>query len=96
MLQNDPLRLLPFHSAAEPDPAFQFDANPDPALHFDADPVPASQNDADSDPDLASQKRCGSGSAALELYVYVNIPTEKKKNSLWKLLHIERLQQRLG
>jgi|688.fasta_scaffold1521469_2 hypothetical protein len=28
MLQNDPLRLQPFH----------FDVDPDPAFHFDADP----------------------------------------------------------
>jgi hypothetical protein len=28
MLQNDPLRLPPFH----------FDADPDPVFHFDADP----------------------------------------------------------
>ncbi len=40
MLQNDPLRLPPFH----------FDADPDPALHFDADPDPASHNVADPDP----------------------------------------------
>jgi hypothetical protein len=37
LLQNDPLRLPPFH----------FDADPDPACHFDADLDPASQNDAD-------------------------------------------------
>jgi hypothetical protein len=36
MLQNDPLRLFPFH----------FDADPDAAFHFDADPDRASQNDA--------------------------------------------------
>jgi hypothetical protein len=40
MLQNDPVRLPPFH----------FDADPDPAFHFDADPHPASQNDTDPDP----------------------------------------------
>ncbi len=37
MLQNDPLRLPPFHFDADPDPAFHFDADPDPAFHFDAD-----------------------------------------------------------
>jgi hypothetical protein len=51
ILQNDPLRLLPFHFDADPDPAFHFDADSDkdPAFHFDADPDPASQNDADPD-----------------------------------------------
>ncbi len=38
MLQNDPLRLPPFHFDADPDPA--------PAFHFHADQNPASQNDA--------------------------------------------------
>jgi hypothetical protein len=45
MLQKDPLKLPPFHSAfhfdADPDPAFHFDADPDPAFHFDPDPDPA-------------------------------------------------------
>jgi hypothetical protein len=41
MLQNDPVRLPPFH----------FDADPDPAFHFDADQDPASKNDADPGPD---------------------------------------------
>ncbi len=54
MLQNDPLRLPPFHFDADPDPAFHFDADPDPAFHFDAeagaDPDPASLVDADPDP----------------------------------------------
>jgi hypothetical protein len=53
MLQNDPLRLPPFHFDADPDtdPTFHFDAFTDPAFHFDADldPNPASQNDADPD-----------------------------------------------
>jgi hypothetical protein len=35
MLQNDHLKLPPFH----------FDADPDRAFHFDADPDPASQNE---------------------------------------------------
>ncbi len=39
MLQNDPLRLPPFNSDADPDS--------DPAFHFDVDPDPASQNDLD-------------------------------------------------
>jgi hypothetical protein len=60
MLQNDPLRVPPFHFDADldPDPAFHFNADPDPAFHFDADPDvdPASQNDADP---------CGYGSATL-------------------------------
>jgi hypothetical protein len=42
MLQNDPLRLPPFHFDADPDPAFHCDADRDPACHFDADPDPAS------------------------------------------------------
>ncbi len=50
-LQNDPLRLPPFHFDADPDPSFHFDPNQDPAFHFDADPDPhldpAFQNDAD-------------------------------------------------
>ncbi len=57
ILQNDPLRLAPFHFAVDPDPAFHFgaDADPDPAFYFNADPDsdPASQNDvfhADPDP----------------------------------------------
>jgi len=37
MLQNDPIRLPPFH----------FDADPDPAFHFNADPDPNSQNYVD-------------------------------------------------
>ncbi len=36
MLQNDPLRIPPFHF--DPDPAFHFDAVPDPASENDADP----------------------------------------------------------
>ena len=39
MLQNDILRLTPFH--------FDADTDPDPAFHFDPDPYTASQNDAD-------------------------------------------------
>ncbi len=54
MLQNDPLRLPPFHFDADPDPdlAFHFDAHPDPdpAFHFYTDPDQVSQNDADPDP----------------------------------------------
>jgi len=42
-IQNDPLRLPPFHFDADPDPSFPFDPDPDPAFHFDADPDPASQ-----------------------------------------------------
>ncbi len=36
MLQNDQLRLPPFHFTAAPDadPAFHFDADPDLAFHF--------------------------------------------------------------
>jgi len=30
MLQNDPLRLQPFHFDVDPDPAFHFVADPDP------------------------------------------------------------------
>jgi hypothetical protein len=43
MLQNDPLRLLPFDFDADPDPgcAFFFDADPD------QNEDPTSQNDAD-------------------------------------------------
>ncbi len=37
MLQNDPLRLPPFHFGADPDLAFHFGADLDPAFHFDAD-----------------------------------------------------------
>jgi hypothetical protein len=52
MLQNDPLRLPPFHFDANPDPAFLFDADVDP------DPAPA--------PAFQLQKimgiQCGSGS----------------------------------
>jgi hypothetical protein len=55
MLQNHPLKLPPFHFAADPDPAFHFDADadPDPVIHFDADanPDPASQIDADPNVD---------------------------------------------
>jgi hypothetical protein len=40
MLQNDPLKLPPFHFDADPDPAFHFDADPDPTFHCDADPDP--------------------------------------------------------
>ncbi len=44
MLQNNPLRLPPFHFDADPDPAFHFDVDPDPD--------PASQIDQiDADPD---------------------------------------------
>jgi hypothetical protein len=63
MLQNDPLRLPPFHFDApdpdptlhfdadpDPDPAFNFAADPDQAFHFDADPDPVFLFDADSDP----------------------------------------------
>jgi hypothetical protein len=46
-LQNDPLRLPPFHFDADPDPAFHFDADRDPAFLFDADSDQASQNDAE-------------------------------------------------
>ncbi len=47
MLQNDPLKLPPFHFHADPDHAVHFDA--DSAFNFDAgvDPDPVSQNDAD-------------------------------------------------
>ncbi len=41
MLQNDPVKLLPYHFDADPDPAFHFYADPDPAFYFDADPDPA-------------------------------------------------------
>jgi hypothetical protein len=36
MLQNDPIRLPPFHFYADPapDPVFQFDADPEIAFHF--------------------------------------------------------------
>jgi hypothetical protein len=55
MLQNDPLRLLPFQIDSGLDP------DPDPAFHFDADldavSDPASQNDADPDPQHWSSKR---------------------------------------
>jgi hypothetical protein len=45
MLQNDPLRLPPFHFDADLDPIFT-SMDPDPAFfYFDADPDPASQND---------------------------------------------------
>ncbi len=78
MLQNDPLRLPPFHFDADPDPTFHFDADPetafqfdaDPAFHFDADPDPASQNDADYcnvDPDPDPQ-HCRTHS-----YFYVSV-----------------------
>jgi hypothetical protein len=40
VLQNDRLRLPPFHFDEETDPAFHFDSDPDPAFHFDADPDP--------------------------------------------------------
>jgi hypothetical protein len=50
LIQNDPLRLPPFHFDADSDPAFPFDADTDPAFHYDADPDPASQNDDDSLP----------------------------------------------
>ncbi len=40
LLQNDPLRLPPFHLNVDPDPAF----------HFHVDPDPATQNDADRNP----------------------------------------------
>jgi hypothetical protein len=36
MLQNDPLRLQPFHFDSDPDPAFHFKADPDPAFNFNA------------------------------------------------------------
>ncbi len=54
-LQNDHLRLLPFHFDADPVPAFHFDADPGdrdpyPAFYFDVDPDQASQNDADQEP----------------------------------------------
>ncbi len=57
MLQNDFLRLPPFHFN-DRDPYFHFDADPDPdpIFHSDADPDSAFQNDADP---------CGSGSATL-------------------------------
>jgi hypothetical protein len=42
MLQNDSLRLQPFHFDADLDPAFHFDVDPDPASPFDADPDPVS------------------------------------------------------
>ena len=42
MLQNNPLRLPPFHFDADPDPSFHFDADPALAFHFDADPDTAS------------------------------------------------------
>ncbi len=41
MLQNDPLRLPPFHFAADPDPT----------CHSSADPDPSFQNDAELDPE---------------------------------------------
>jgi hypothetical protein len=44
MLQNDPLRLPPFHFDADPDPAFHLDADPDPTFHSDADQDPAFKN----------------------------------------------------
>jgi hypothetical protein len=44
MLQNDSLRISPFH----------VDADPDPAFHSDADPDPASQNGPDPDPKCCS------------------------------------------
>jgi hypothetical protein len=54
MLQNDPLRRLPFNFDAYPDPdlAFRFDAvaDPEPAFHCDTDPDARFQNDADPDP----------------------------------------------
>jgi hypothetical protein len=56
MLQNDSLRLPPFHFDADPDPAFHFDADQDPTLfHSDEDPYPnhASQNDANPRGNLA-------------------------------------------
>jgi hypothetical protein len=60
MLQNDPLRLPPFHFDADPDPdpAFHFDTDPDPAFHIDEDPDLASQNDAY---DLNKSSKSGSG-----------------------------------
>jgi hypothetical protein len=36
MLQNDPLRLKPFHFDSDPDPDFHFKADPDPAFNFNA------------------------------------------------------------
>jgi hypothetical protein len=41
VLQNDPLRLPPFH--------FDADQDLDPTFHCNADPDPASQKDADTD-----------------------------------------------
>ncbi len=62
MLQNDPLRLPPFHFDADPDPdlTFHFDADPnsDPGFHFNEDPDLTSKNDVDPH---------GSGSVTLEL-----------------------------
>jgi hypothetical protein len=49
MLQNDPLRLPPFHFDPDPDPAFQFGADPDPTFRSDADPDPTFRSDADPD-----------------------------------------------
>jgi hypothetical protein len=36
MLQNDPIKLPPFHFDSDPDPNpdFHFDADPEPAFHF--------------------------------------------------------------
>jgi hypothetical protein len=48
MIENDPLKVPPFHFDADPDPAFHFDADadpiPDPASPFDADADPGSSN----------------------------------------------------
>jgi hypothetical protein len=61
LLQNDSLRLPPFHLDADPypdpDPIFHFDADPDPSFYFDADPnsypypdFHFDEEDADPDP----------------------------------------------
>jgi hypothetical protein len=39
-LQNDPVRLPPFHFDADPDPAFHSNADPDPTFQFNVDPAP--------------------------------------------------------
>ncbi len=68
MLQNDPLKLPPFHFDADSDPAYHFDA--DPVFHFDADPDPA------------SHKWCGTGSATLVNRLQKYIQTSHK-NTCW-------------
>ncbi len=52
MLQNNPVRLPPFHfnADADPDQAFHSDADPEHSFHFDGDLDPAFHFDADPDP----------------------------------------------